>query len=675
MQSDTPGRPLRVLHVVPLLGHGGMETGVMKLVTGCDPSRIVSDVCTLEPARAFTDLFSGDSVLHELSRRSALDLGLVRALAAIMRRRAFDVVHTHAWGTLVEGRIAAKLAGVRHVIHGEHGTLETRPRNVRLQRHTWKRVDRLLAVSDELARRMVSVVGIDRARIDVIPNGVDLDLFTGDSRDAARRRLGLPLDATIVLAIGRLVDVKNYAMLLHAAALLPRTGPRWKVLIAGEGPLRADLEQRMTNLELDSVELLGHRTDTPDLLAACDVFALTSHSEGMSNTILEAMAAARPVVATRVGGNPELVREGVTGHLVTSNNAGQFAAALAALAASPERARAMGLAGREIAVSEFSIARMIDRYSAAVRRRGAGSGGMRFSVEDVRRFADWSADRNPLHVDEAFARQTYFGRPLVHGALAALDALSAAPLDRGVRALDIEFRGAVLAGEPYETGDAARRRRSPGHGERRRSGRPRHPRQPRRTGRRAAGHAGRGRRAPAGVRDVPLAHRIEEFEQGLDIHGVYPAACIGGARWNGLTPIQARVLALCSYVTGMETPGLKSLFTRITVTFYAAPPQLADLRYVARTVRFDRLFRLLDTELEVRDRVGSHRRDGAPAQLRPVQPARRGSGRTRPRDRAAHRAPRRQGRARRRRRPRPRSGTGRLAGARQCARLRQRAPR
>ena len=353
-----------MLHVVPLLGHGGMETGVMKLVMGCDPSRIVSDVCTLEPARAFTDLFSGDSVLHELSRRSALDLGLVRGLAAVMRRRAVDVVHTHAWGTLVEGRIAARLAGVRHVIHGEHGTLETRPRNVTVQRHTWRHVDRLLAVSDELARRMVTIVGIEKERIHVIPNGVDLALFGGEARDAARRRLGLPLDTTIVLALGRLVEVKNYAMLLHAAALLPRNGRPWKILIAGEGPLRADLEQRMTNLELDSIELLGHRADTPALLAACDIFALTSHSEGMSNTILEAMAAGRPVVATRVGGNPELVREGVTGLLVTSNNAGQLAAALGTLAGAPERARDMGSAAREIAASEFSVERMIDRYSA-----------------------------------------------------------------------------------------------------------------------------------------------------------------------------------------------------------------------------------------------------------------------------------------------------------------------
>ena len=107
MKATASSRPIRVLHIVSVLGQGGMEAGVMKLVTGCDPARVVSDVCTLEPARAFQQLFTGQSQLHELSRKSALDLRLVRALASIMRRRNVDVVHTHAWGTLVEGWMAS----------------------------------------------------------------------------------------------------------------------------------------------------------------------------------------------------------------------------------------------------------------------------------------------------------------------------------------------------------------------------------------------------------------------------------------------------------------------------------------------------------------------------------------------------------------------------------------
>ena len=362
MEKSGAVRSVRVLHVVSLLGQGGMEAGVMKLVTGCDPARVTADVCTLEPARAFQQLFTGDSRLHELSRTSAFDVRLVAALAAIMRRRRIDVVHTHAWGTLVEGWLAARLAGVKHVVHGEHGTMETRPVNVAVQRRLWRRVDRLLAVSRDLAGRMTATTGIPRERIEVIPNGVDF----GDplSRDAARTALGLDKDAFIVVAVGRLVPVKNYRLLLAAARELASRIPNCRFLIAGDGPLKSELERDIAARNLHgTVTLLGLRQDVPQLMAAANVFALTSSSEGMSNTILEAMSAARPVVATRVGGNPELVQEGITGLLIDPAAPTELCAAVESLAADPSRVRRMGNAGRQRVEREFSRARMIENYT------------------------------------------------------------------------------------------------------------------------------------------------------------------------------------------------------------------------------------------------------------------------------------------------------------------------
>ena len=362
MGKSVNARPVRVLHVVSLLGQGGMEAGVMKLVTGCDPARVTADVCTLEPARAFQQMFTGDSQLHELSRKSAFDVRLVASLAAIMRRRRIDVVHTHAWGTLVEGWTAARLAGVKHVVHGEHGTMETRPMNVAVQRRLWRRVDKLLAVSRDLAGRMAATTGIPRSCIEVIPNGVDF----GDPmpREAARAALSLGQDAFVALAVGRLVPVKNYRLLLAAARALASTIPHCQFLIAGDGPLKAELEREIAAQNLGgTVKLLGLRQDIPALMAAANVFVLTSSSEGMSNTILEAMAAARPVVATRVGGNPELVQEGITGLLIDPKAPTELCVALDSLAADPSRVRRMGNAGRQRVEREFSRARMIENYS------------------------------------------------------------------------------------------------------------------------------------------------------------------------------------------------------------------------------------------------------------------------------------------------------------------------
>ena len=356
------GPAVRVLHVVSVLGQGGMEAGVMKLVTGCDPTRVVADVCTLKPAEAFRHLFNDDRRLHEFSRRSALDLRLVHGLAAIMRKRRIDVVHTHAWGTLVEGWLAARLAGVRHVVHGEHGTMETRPRNVAVQRRLWARVSRLLAVSSELADRMSRATGISPERIHVIPNGVDIPAEF--SRDEARTELGIEPDAFVALAVGRLVPVKNYRLLLTAARALAGTSRRWRFLVAGDGPLREDLEREIARLGLqECVTLLGLRQDVPSLMCAADAFVLTSSSEGMSNTILEAMASGRPVVATRVGGNPELVQEGITGMLVDPTGPTELCVALRTLADEPTRVRRMGRAGRQRVEREFSRERMITNYT------------------------------------------------------------------------------------------------------------------------------------------------------------------------------------------------------------------------------------------------------------------------------------------------------------------------
>jgi FkbH-like protein len=229
---------------------------------------------------------------------------------------------------------------------------------------------------------------------------------------------------------------------------------------------------------------------------------------------------------------------------------------------------------------------------------------MRFSREQIHRFGEWSGDRNPLHLNPEFARETHFGRPIAHGVLTVLEGVAAALPDErsgGVTSLDLEFRSAVEPGDEYDATVA-------GNGTSRvvslhAAG------AVALTARVELGTPGEARAASDGwwasvpegtIRVTPAARSIEEFDRGVAVTGRYAhvdSASIVSR--SCLSTTQVRVLALCSYITGMELPGLRSLFTRITVQLYAASLERSELIYRARTVRFDRQFRLLDTQLEI----------------------------------------------------------------------------
>jgi sugar transferase (PEP-CTERM/EpsH1 system associated) len=358
-------RPIRVLHLVNVLDVGGMEAGVVKLVNGSDSSRVQAGICSFSPAEAFKRRLVAGVPLFEFARRNGNDPGLVLQLIRLFRRERPDIVHTHGWGTLCEGSIAARVARVAKVVHGEHGTLETRFRNIAVQRFVWRRVNRVLSVSERLAERMARVVNFPKERIQTIRNGVDLDRFLSGNRSATRALLNVQDDELLVLAIGRLVGVKNHRMLIDSIPRLRALGVRGRLIIAGDGPLRADLERQARALGIaSSVQLLGTRDDLPDLLAACDIFVLSSLSEGMSNTVLEAMSAGRPVVATDVGGNAELVVDQETGVLVRTDDPELMTLAMFQLARDRGRREQMGAAGRRRAEREFSLSQMLRNYEA-----------------------------------------------------------------------------------------------------------------------------------------------------------------------------------------------------------------------------------------------------------------------------------------------------------------------
>jgi sugar transferase (PEP-CTERM/EpsH1 system associated) len=357
-------RPVRVMHIVFALQPGGMELGVIKLVNNLTSGRVVSSICSTRPAGPAKSLVSALVPIFELQRRNGNDPAVIWRLYRLFRRERPDIVHTHAWGTLVEGLVAARAARVPVVIHGEHGTLQLRRHQVAVQRWGWTAADRMVTVSSRLADRIAQVTHFPRERIQTIRNGVELSRFGRVNRDDARRTISIGVDSRVVVAIGRLVPVKDHMTLLEAIAIVrSQHRENLTLLIAGDGPLKAALTERATSLGIGScVHLLGHRTDVENVLAAADVFVQSSQSEGLSNTILEAMASGLPVIATRVGGADEMVEDGTTGLLVTPGSGAELAKALGTVLRDPARRLAMGVAGRARAECEFGLESMVARY-------------------------------------------------------------------------------------------------------------------------------------------------------------------------------------------------------------------------------------------------------------------------------------------------------------------------
>jgi sugar transferase (PEP-CTERM/EpsH1 system associated) len=356
-------RPVRVMHLVYRLAGGGMEHNIVKLANSHDPARVVASICSCAPADPLKERLRPSVRLFEFARREGNDFRLIWQLVQLFRQERPDIVHTHHWGTLCEGYLAARLAGVPAVVHGEHGSFETKPFNLRIQRFLWGRVERVLSVSSRLAEKLSREVGFHESGFAVIRNGVDLSRIGSGVRSILREALGVQPDELLIGTVGRLEPVKDHACLLDALAMLRDSGLSVKAVLVGDGSQRQALLDRTRMLGLEQmVHFTGVRTDVENALAAMDLFVMPSRSEGLSNTIIEAMAAGLPVVATRVGGADELIEDGLTGVLVPPASPAALAKGLARLIHDPGERRTMSRAASLKAMRDFGLDRMVREY-------------------------------------------------------------------------------------------------------------------------------------------------------------------------------------------------------------------------------------------------------------------------------------------------------------------------
>lgn len=352
-----------VMQVTWSLVAGGSERYAFTIASHLDARRFRGELCAVDQGGALESLVREQGIPYRvMDRQPGIQLGLMGRLAHVFRASGVDVVHTHHFNQLFYSALGARLTGAR-LIHTEH-SLECyeRPRRRRALRLLALSCEAVVAVSGEIRDFLEHQVGIPARKLHVIPAGVDVAAF-GEERRAAREALGLGPADRVAVMVARLSPEKNHGLLLAAFAEVARGMGGARLLIVGDGSERAAIQAQIARQGLTGrVRMLGVRHDIARILAASDVFALSSDREGLPIAVLEALAAARPVVVTAVGDLPRVVREGETGHVVPTRDPAALTAAIAGLFAEPEWAATMGRRGRALVEAQYGLNAMIAQH-------------------------------------------------------------------------------------------------------------------------------------------------------------------------------------------------------------------------------------------------------------------------------------------------------------------------
>jgi sugar transferase (PEP-CTERM/EpsH1 system associated) len=358
-----------VIHIIHQLCVGGLENGLVNLINRMPTTRYRHAIVCMTDFSDFKERIRRQEVQVFAMHRGLTPLARTYwELYRLFRTLKPSIVHSRNLSGL-DALLPAACAGVAVRIHGEHGRdmddLDgTNPKHRRLKRLFRPLVTQYTTVSRDLADYLVDDIGVPAERVRQIYNGVDTEHFYPRKRVASNQRRGL-----IVGTVGRLQAVKDQVSLVKGFAAAVQQAPGdmrdARLVIVGDGPFRSVIDNAIAETSLQSrVELLGRRNDIPDILRSLDIFVLPSLAEGISNTVLEAMATGLPVVATRVGGNADLVADGVTGALVDAGDWRAIAEHIAGYARDSDRLARQGRAARARAEKEFSLDAMVENYGA-----------------------------------------------------------------------------------------------------------------------------------------------------------------------------------------------------------------------------------------------------------------------------------------------------------------------
>ena len=368
--------PPLILHVIHHLVTGGMENGLVNLINNMPASRYRHAIACIEDYSDFRHRIARPDVEVVALHRSQIGIWKLRnEIFHLCRRLQPTIVHSRNQSGL-DALLPARLAGVAHCVHGEHGwdvdnLVGKKWKPALLRRMHSPLVKRYVTVSKHLEQFLIERVGISASRISQIYNGVDTNRFRPASQ---RPDHWLPPEfrgegMILIGTVGRIQPVKDHATLLRAFSVLVTNRPdlrhRLRLTIIGDGPLLSDLRSLADSLKISALTWFPGSLDViPDVLRSLDVFVLPSLNEGISNTILEAMASGIPVVATTVGGNVELVEDGVCGRFFSPRDIAALSQLLLEYALDSSLRQAHGHAARQIALKRFSLSAMVTRYEA-----------------------------------------------------------------------------------------------------------------------------------------------------------------------------------------------------------------------------------------------------------------------------------------------------------------------
>lgn len=358
-----------VCQVLHSLRIGGAEVLAARLARQLSDRYRFVFACLDELGSLGEELQRDGFAVQVLGRRPGLDWRCVRRLARLLRQERVAVLHPHQYTPFFYSS-AARWLGRRPPLvfteHGRHFPDYPRRKRILANRLLLRKGDRVVGVGEVVRQALIRNEGIPAQRVSVIYNGIDLTGFRGNGadREVVRREWGFGAEELVLLQVARLDYLKDHATALRTLSQLLPQCPQARLVLVGEGPERPVIEKLLGELGLHhAVRLLGQRSDVPRLLAGADVFLLTSISEGIPLTVIEALAAGVPVVASRVGGLPEMVTEGETGLLAPAGDSAALAAQLLRLIRDRQLRQRLVQQGREAALAKWSERRMHAAYA------------------------------------------------------------------------------------------------------------------------------------------------------------------------------------------------------------------------------------------------------------------------------------------------------------------------